>query len=343
MRRYLNALFLILPLYAFSQVTLDSTLLPIISINTNGGTIVDEPKILATMGIIDNGPGNFNHMGDPFNDYDGNIGIEFRGSSSQFFDKKNYGIELWKSFRVDTSLALLGLPKEEDWVLHGPYSDKSLMRNALAFNLWSKTGRYGSRTRFTELVLNNGYKGVYILMEKVKRDSARVNISKLTAIENTGDDLTGGYIVKVDKFDGTNSGDGWSSPFDPPGKVSFDQQVYFQFDYPKGRNITSAQRAYIEKYVTNFETTLAGPEFRNPVTGYQAYIDIDSFVDFAIINEITRNVDGYRLSTFLHKDKDSKGGKLYIGPIWDFNLAFGNADYCQGSNTSGWAWDFNET
>ncbi len=342
--RYIIVLFFIvfLPFVTTAQVVLDSTRLPIVIINTSGGTIVNEPKIPATMGIIANDNGSYNHTTDPFNDYDGNIGIELRGSSSQaLFDKKNYGIELWTGVEQDTSASLLGLPAEEDWVLHGPYSDKSLMRNVLTFELWSRTGWYGSRFRYIELIINNGYKGVYVLMEKIKRDKNRVDISKLTETENNGDDLTGGYIVKLDKFDGTNSGEGWASPYDPPRKTKDDQVIFFQFEYPKNKNITSEQRAYIESYVTEFENALSGSDFRNPITGYKAFIDEESFIDFAIINELNRNVDGYRLSTFLYKDKDSKGGELTLGPIWDFNLAWGNANYCDGSSISGWAWDFN--
>lgn len=333
-------LLLLLPFTALGQAPLDSTLLPIIWIHTNGGTIVNEPKILADMGIIDNGPGMYNHWGDSANNYDGKIGIEYRGSSSQFlFDKKNFGIELWKTLEQDTSLSLLGLPAEEDWVLHGPYSDKTLMRNALTFKLWEASGHYGSRTRYVELVVNNDYRGVYVLMEKIKRDKHRVAISKLNPDENSGDDLTGGYIVKLDKYDGNNSGEGWESPFEPPGGIG--QPVAFQYDYPKIARITNQQKSYIRDFVTDFETALAGPDFRDPVEGYRAYIHVNTFIDFAIINEVNRNVDGYRLSTFLYKDKDSVDPKMSIGPIWDFNLAWGNANYCEGDRTEGWAWDFN--
>ena len=233
------------------------------------------------------------------------------------------------------------MPAEEDWVLHGPYSDKSLMRNVLTFELWSHTGRYGSRTRYVELILNNGYKGLYVLMENVKRDNDRVDIARLRPEENSGDDLTGGYIIKLDKFDGTVSGDGFASRYEPPRKTNPDQQIFFQFDYPRGDEITSQQAAYIRDYVRAFEDALYSGSFTNPVEGYRAYADMNSFVDYALVTEMTRNVDAYRLSTFLFKDKDSNGGLLNIGPPWDYNLAWGNANYCDGSLTSGWAWDFN--
>ncbi len=315
--------------------------LPIIKIDTQGQTIPDEPKIPATMGIIDNGPDSLNHINDPFNGYDGHIGIEIRGSSSKMFPKKQYAVELWTADGRDTSASILGLPPEEDWILNGPYSDKSLLRNVLAYKLSADQGWYAPRTRFCELYLNDNYRGVYFLTEKIKRDKYRVNISKLTPSDNSGDQLTGGYIVKLDKYDGATEGLGWASPYPTivGGKAVY---IHFQYHYPKEDEITTQQGNYIQNYVTAFEKALRSPEYRDPNKGYRKYINVESFIDFAIVNEITRNVDGYRLSTFLYKDRDSKDSKIYIGPVWDFNLAFGNADYCEGGNTSGWAWDFNE-
>ncbi len=331
-----------LALNAYGQVSFESSNLPIVIIDTHGVTIPDEPKITADMGIIDNGPGQRNHITDPYNDYDGKIGIELRGSSSQaLFPKKSYGLELRDSQGNDSSVSILGMPKESDWVLHGPYSDKSLIRNFLTFKLGRDLGRYASRTVLCEVMINNDYKGVYVFMEKIKRDKNRVDISKLKSDEISGDDLTGGYIVKIDKFDGSNSNVGWESPYPPPGRIKPEQVIFFQFDYPKADKIVSQQKQYIEQFVTDFEETLRGPDFRDPYTGYRAFVNDDSFVDFAIINELTRNIDAYRLSTFLYKDKDSKDSKMYAGPIWDYNLAFGNANYCRGSDVQGWAWEFN--
>jgi len=334
-------LLIVLPFVSIGQINLTSSNLPIVIIDTQGPEIPNEPKMPGTMRIVDNGQGQRNEITGPFNGYDGNIGIEIRGSSSRMFEKKSYGLEIWDENNNDTIASILGMPEEEDWVLHGPYSDKSLMRNVLTFKLGRDMGRYASRTRYVELVLNGEYRGVYVILEKVKRDKYRVDIADLAPEENTGDDLTGGYIVKIDKFDGSNTGGGWTSPYRPPGYTYPDQVIYFQYDYPKARNITPQQEQYIQNYVTAFEDALQNYPSDDPVNGYKNYIDLASFVDFAIINELSRNVDGYRLSTFLHKDKDSKDPKLYIGPIWDFNLAFGNADYYNGSDTEGWAWNFN--
>jgi hypothetical protein len=318
-------------------VPFTSSNLPIIVIDTHGAFIADEPKTTVDMGVIDNGPAR-NNITDPFNNYSGKIGIELRGSSSQSFPKKQFGIELRDDTGMGIDAPLLSLPEEEDWVLFAPYNDKSLMRDALAYKLGRDLGGYAPRTRFCELVLDDVYQGVYVLIEKIKRDKNRLDISTLSSEEISGDDLTGGYIIKIDKFTG-GGGDGWPSAYKPP--YASDQEVFFQYEYPKAANIASEQRAYIQQYVRNFEDVLAGSTFADPVNGYSKYIDVDSFVDFLIIQEVTKNVDGYRLSTFFHKQKDSQGGKLVMGPIWDFNLGFGNADYCTSGNPEGFVLDFN--
>ncbi len=323
-----------------AQVELTSSDLPIVVINTNGEAIKDDPKIMADMGIIDNGPGEQNQLTDPFNDYNGKIGIEIRGSSSQMFPKKQYGVETRDEAGEDLNVSLLGMPEEDDWVLFAPYNDKSLMRDVLAYKLGRDMGRYAPRTRYCELVLNGQYQGIYVLIEKVKRDKQRVDINRLNPDEISGNDLSGGYIVKIDKSTGSG-GDGFISTYPPKGRNG-NQTIFFQYDYPKSEDIVQEQKDYISQFIRNFETALAGDDFRDPSLGYARYIDEPSFVDFFLINELTKNVDGYRLSTFMHKQRDSDGGKLVMGPIWDFNLAFGNADYCTKGNPEGFVYRFNK-
>lgn len=320
----------------FTQ-TFSSSNLPIIVINTGGVSIPNEPKITADMGIIDNGVRN--NLTDPYNNYSGKIGIELRGSSSQSFPKKQYGVELRDALGVGINASLLGMPAEEDWVLFAPYNDKSLMRDVLAYKLGRDLGRYAPRTRFCEVVMNGEYLGVYVLMEKIKRDANRVAIASLNPGEIQGDDLTGGYIIKIDKESGSGNG-GWYSSYTPPNRNG-GQQIYFQYDYPSATDIVTEQRNYIKQYVYNFETALISPTFTDPVNGYAKYMDVNSFIDFYIMNEVSKNVDGYRLSTYLYKKKDSDGGKLHMGPIWDFNLGFGNANYCTQGNPEGWVTNFN--
>lgn len=335
----LMALTLSLPGFGQAPVNFTSSNLPIVVINTNGQTIVDEPKIPAQMGIIDNGPGIRNQVADPYNNYNGYIGIELRGSSSQSFPKKQYGIELQDALGNGIDKSLLGLPKKDDWILFAAYDDKTLLRDALAYHLGRQLGRYASRSRFVELVLNGEYQGVYVLLEKIKRDKNRVDIAKMDASAVSGDAVTGGYIIKIDKSTGSG-GAGWTSSFPPEGGKGW-QSIFFQYEYPKQEDITPEQSAYIRQYVYQFEAALHGGQFQDPVNGYARYADRSSFIDYFIMNEVTKNPDGYRLSTFFHKKRDSDGGKLFMGPIWDYNEGFGNVDYCTYGNTDGFVIDFN--
>ncbi|RMG80568.1 MAG: T9SS C-terminal target domain-containing protein [Bacteroidetes bacterium] len=327
----------LLPILASAQVNFTGSNLPVFVITTPD-PIPNEPKIEGHLGVIWHEDGTTNLLSDDFNHYDGEIGIEIRGASSQFFDKKSYSFETRHADLSNRNVPLLGLPEENDWVLHGPFSDKSLMRNAVIYSLAGWFMEYAPRVRFCEVVLNNDYKGVYVLTEKIKRDKNRVPISKLTPDETTGDALTGGYILKIDKTEG-GANDGWVSGY-PPQPDAW-QETLFLYHYPKPDEIAPEQAAYIRDFVDDFELVLKSPNYADPVKGYEKFIDKQSFIDFLIINEIGRNVDGYRLSTFMYKDRDSKGGKLKMGPVWDFNLALGNANYCDGGQTHGWAFDFN--
>lgn len=317
---------------------LTSSNLPIILIDTENTSIPDEPKITAWMGIIDNGPNRLNYISDTPNNFSGRIGIEIRGSSSAyFFPKKNYAVETRNPDGSNLNISLLGLPPENDWILHGPYSDKTLIRNILVYRLWRDMGRYGTRTRLCELMIDGNYIGVYVLMEKIKRDINRVDISTLNPEENSGDDLTGGYIIKVDKTAGANVG-GWYSPIPPfPGAW---QRIYYQYHYPKPDEISPQQAQYIQGFIADFEATMSGSNFNDPLIGYPVYLNVDSFIDYYLLNELSRNVDGYRLSAFMYKDKDSIDGRLTMGPVWDFNLAFGNANYYDGAEIDGIALEY---
>ena len=312
-----------------------------IEINTFNNTIVDEPKVRAMMTVTD-----IDSDQNEIADYNGIIGIELRGSTSQdVFLKKSYGIETWDNDNNDIDVSIFGFPEEEDWILNGPYSDKSLMRNVLIFDLSNAIGRYASRTKYCELFINNSYRGVYVFMEKLKRNDMRIDISKLNIDENSGEDLTGGYILKIDKASGNgtastdyNSQNSFSSDYDTNGSAVGLKKANFLYEYPKAELITLEQKDYIQNYISEFEDALISPEYQDPINGYRPYIDVQSFVDYFILNEISHNPDGYRLSTFMYKDK---GGKLHLGPIWDFNLAFGNVDYCEGAATNNWMFNFN--
>ena len=309
-------------------------IIPHVQINTLNKEIVDEPKISSKMIITK----------DSMILYDGNIGIEYRGSSSQLFDKKSYGFETWDEKNEDMDYPLLGFPEEEDWIFYGPYSDKTLIRNKLIYDLSNQIGRYASRTKFCELTINNQYMGVYVFMEKLKRDKNRIAIKKLENDDLDSINISGGYIIKIDKSD-DNNGEQVYNDFNAfisnykPNYATY-QSIWFNYEYPKPKDIHNEQKQYINSYFDNFERALSGINFKDSLSGYRKYIDVESFIDFFILNELSNNLDGYRLSTYLHKNRNEK---LKIGPIWDFNLSFGNGNYCNGDKYDTWTYKFNET
>ena len=263
-------------------------------------------------------------------DFVGRGGIKIRGSSSAGFPKKQYAMEIWDESDEDRNVSLLDMPSQSDWILYAPFSDKSLMRNALSYE-WSNTaGRYAVRTRYVEVYFNDragnplrasNYLGVFVLMEKIKRDDSRVDIERLEPTDTEAPEITGGYILKKDRLDPGDSG------------LTTSRGQRLAFVYPKEDQISPEQVTYIRTYLNTMEAALYGANFRDPDVGYRAHIDVGSFIDHHIMVELTKNIDGYRLSTFMYKDR---GGKLHMGPIWDYNLSLGNADYLQGWIPTGW-------
>jgi hypothetical protein len=334
----INQTYFSTPTWFTNPAIFDSSTLPIVVIDTDGLAIQDEPKIDALMGIIYNGPGQVNQLNDPFNEFDGQIAIEKRGSSSGGFPQASYGIETRGPDSVNYNVSLFDWPSDNDWILYAPYTDKALMRNVLTYKLGNELGRWAPRTQFCEVVLNGNYIGVYVLMERIKTNPGRVNIDELNYTDTLDNHITGGYIVKVDK---TTAGGviAWTSPYtcQAPGTGP----IRFQLHDPAIDTIHPLQKAYIQDYITDWEVALKSSNFTDPVTGYKPYIDVGSFIDFFLINELSKNVDGYRISTYLHKQRFSEGGKLVAGPLWDFNIAWGNSNYCEGGNTTGWEINFN--
>ena len=319
------------PFWFQEPVVYDESNLPLIIIDTYGAEIPDEPRISAYMGIIDNESG-VNQLTDDFNDYDGHITIERRGNSSQWNDKRPYRFETVDQDGENNNVALLGMPEENDWVLYAPWQDKTMIRNVLAYQLANDMGRYASRTRYVELYLNGDYQGIYVLMEKIKRDNDRVNISKLNPEEIDGDDLTGGYILKFDWFfTGDNIG-GFQSNHDG---------ITYNYHYPKPSDIVPEQEEYIQNYIDDFENIMLSSNYADSITGYPSVMNVESFVDFILVQELAKNVDAYRLSTYIYKDKDSIDNRLTAGPVWDFNHGFGNCDYGQTWEPENWLLEYN--
>jgi hypothetical protein len=198
------------------------------------------------------------------------------------------------------------------------------MRNHLMFG-WSRAiGRYAPRTYFVELYMEDGqrgddpYRGVYVLTEKIKRDKNRVAMEKLSPEDQMSPEVEGGYLLRRD----------WLEGHEVITRLYGDE---IALETPKPDLVTDAQRSYIEDYLNSFEAALERED------GSSAeFIDLDSFADHMMMMELSRNVDAYVLSTFMHKDR---GGLLTMGPVWDFNGSLGNADYFESFETQGWHYE----
>ncbi len=299
--------------------------------------IWDEPKKAAWMGIIDNGEGNLNTITDEYNHYSGNIGIETRGNSTQGFEKKSYNLEAWTNDGADMDFDFFGFGSSEDWILHAMVIDKSQLRIPLCFDLFREMGHYAARWKFVEVFLNAEYRGLYIFTEKIKRDKSRVDIAKLDADDLAGDSLTGGYILRIDWLD-LEDEEFDEQLFSEYPSVGGDEMIY-QWYYPKGDRIAEAQKSYITDQIFQFESAVFSEDYTNSAgKRYTDLIDLKSFADFILINEFAKNSDGYKLSSYLRKDKDSKNSKLVAGPIWDFDQTFGLSVVCSSHDPTGWTY-----
>lgn len=322
------------------KITLDSSELPIFMINTVGQTIVPDNKINCLLDVKYNGVGNITYTNGPANVYSGNIGIEIRGASSSGYPQTPYGFETRTLVGANNNVPILGMPAENDWVLLSNYNDRSLVRNSLAFKLFEEMGHYSVKTSLCEVLIDSAYRGIYLFAEKIKQDNDRVDIGKLNPIDTVGDQLTGGYILQQNYWDVTTSFQSNYSPIDHPG---FD--VHFVYEYPKPDEIVPAQKTYIAGYVDSLETALYSTNFTDPVTGYRKFLDVKSFIDYFLVNELARSNDGFKKSVFFNKNQYSKGGKLKAGPVWDFDWAWKNMYGCsifEGFTGAGWAHHIND-
>lgn len=326
-----------------SKIKLTETNLPILYINTNNKVIDRENRIEADMVLIDNGMNQLNYS-DTLKypgqriDYRGKIGLKYRGNSSfTMSDKKPYSIRPQNNAGKKQEVSLLGMGKDSDWALLAPFSDKSMIRDMLSFTLAAPYFEYVPTGHYCELILDNTYYGVYILSERVRKGKERLNIS---SPGDSGDALTGGYHLEVDRDDETVY-QSRHTPVNTKGSVMYGKKISFQYKAPEYEDLTSAQLSFIHGRIDEFENALASADYTDPQTGYRKYIDVTSFIDYMLSTEFCHNVDGYRLSTNLYKYADSVDPRFKMS-LWDLNLGFGNADYANGWRTDTWAYEFND-
>jgi hypothetical protein len=259
--------------------------------------------------------------------------FKLRGSSTESYPKGSYALETWDEFNGDRDVPILGMPADSDWVFYAPNNfEPVLIHNPFIYQLSNEIGRYAPRTRFAEVyvntrggvVLTNNYNGIYVIEERIKRSAQRVDIDRLEPEHVNPPEVTGGYVFKVDRAD---PGDG--------GFSGGGQNVLWV--YPKEREIETPQRdpqeQYVRKYFTSFGTALNSASFTNAETGYRQYVDVESWIDHHLLNVLAFNVDALRLSTYFYKPRN---GKLFFGPIWDFDRALGSTDG-RDANPKVWA------
>ena len=306
------------------------THLPIIKIDTNGKTIPGEPildasnghtlqytmsetgeeTILSKLSVIDN-VGENNHTEDA-SSVSSDIRIRIRGNSSRHFEKKGYIIKMITSGGLNNPQSLIGMDAHHEWALHGPYLDKTLIRNYICYNLAGDIMGYAPNVRFCELILNGEYRGLYLLTETITagKMGARLELSV-----NKKDNSFSGYLLRLDRGSNTelkNINNFTSYTYKTDSKVNI--------VYPGNANLTPFLASGICEDFSDFEKALYSYDYDSEDFGYENYIDVNSFIDYFLINEFTSNYDAGSKSTYMYKGID---GKLHMC-VWDFNNAFNN-------------------
>ena len=330
------------------NVTITSTNLPIVWLDVDGEYIDRYERITARMKIIHNGDGQLNwadtvaHAGQHI-DYEGYVALRYRGSSSfSMSDKKPYSFRpLDKPLEeggVKKKVNILGMGKDNNWALLAPYADKSMLRDLLAFEVSRPWMEYTPQGRYCELFLDGTYYGVYILTEVVSNGKHRVN---LPDPGESGDDLTGGYILEVNRTDGEVTYTSNYHPVSNTGQRYMNQYIHIQYKSPDYEDMTQEQVDYITGRIDEMENSLWNYRPTGN-TGFDEYIDMQNFVDYQLAQELGHNVDAYRLSGKFFKRRDSVDARFKM-VVWDMNLAYGNADYYQGWRTDTWMYKNNNT
>jgi hypothetical protein len=294
---------------AGAQATKLRSKLPLVVIRAPNA-IRNDPKAAARMRVTHRPGRRANNVADRSNVYAGRIAIELRGHSSQMFPKKSYGLELRDRRGEGREVGLLGMPDDDDWVLTANYSDKSLMRNSLAYRAAREVaGRYAPETRHVEVVLNGNYRGVYLLTQRIELGDGRVEAEDGWILE-----LVFGYQALGERR-----------------VTSPRTRRPLLFTDPDEPNRREARR--IHRDIVRFERALYGKRFRHPSRGWRGHADPTAAMDYVLLQELFGNQDAFHASTYLHR---GPGGRIVFGPLWDFDIAMGNTTVTAFRNTAGW-------
>jgi hypothetical protein len=290
-----------------------ATALPQLRITTAGGTDITSKELYVNATLV-------------LRDTAGSVLLDVpteirgRGNTTWGFPKKPYRV------RLTSSASLLGMPANRHWVLLANYSDKTLLRNDLSFAMSRLAGMpWTPRSEFVDLYVNGRYDGIYQLVEHIRIGANRVNITSMRMSDTSATAITGGYLLEVDERRGEDFC--FNSTRTRMVFCVNDPETLLQPGWER-------QRAYLTNYIARTDSAILGTNFADPDSGYAAFIDVESAINYNIVQEVVKNVDGsLRFSGFMYKPR---GGKLTFGPVWDFDLAIGNVNYDEADLTSGW-------
>ena len=304
------------------------THLPLVQIDTNGQDIPGKPKydedghrdgftttadgsesIVSDIRITSHEETN-NHLSDEPT-IESEATIHVHGHSSRYFDKLSYRIKLIDENGNSNDQSVMGMDAHSEWVLHGPYLDKTLIRNYMWYNLSGEIMSYSPNVRFCEVFINGEYEGVYVMTETITagKDGSRLQLSV-----NKKNNTYSGYLLRMDRPS--------AEDIDNFTKYSYRMNYTsgINVEYPGSKSINPELVTSITKEFSSFEKSIYSYDFDSDEFGYKKTIDIDSFVDYFIINELSCNFDAGGYSTYIYKDKDGK----YRMCVWDFNNACDN-------------------
>lgn len=291
--------------------------LPLVMIDTDGQTIKKEDSICSKIMVIDNKKGN-NHIYDT-PDIKTSAKLKYRGNSSYaVFDKKQYHLEFYEDTegKKKNSISVMGMEKECDWVLNGPFLDRTLIRNSLLYDVSREIMDWAPDTHYCEVFLDGKYQGVYLMVESIKVSKSRIKLQDFGLINGETP-----YMLKRERI-GTEI-----NPINSFGSYSGKTSHELSIRYPVPLRLIKTQKEWITNDISEFEKVLYSSTFDDKENGYFKYIDVDSFVDYYIINEFSMNNDAGYLSTYVYKDL---GGKLKMA-VWDFNNTFDNYQWTVNS------------
>lgn len=288
------------------------TNLPVLHINTDGQRISKENKIWSSIAVTEADASGKPKSVMETPDWEAAIMLNYRGASSySVFDKKQYRMKFCKkkgSVKAK-EYEFLGMGKNSEWVLNGPFLDKTLIRNRLVYGLGKQIFEWAPDCRYVELFIDGEYQGVYLAVEPVTNGESRLRLCEFGLASGQT-----AYVVKRDRIDTEEN------PLNVYGHYAGKTNNALYVDYPTKNNMTDVQREWITKDIDSFERVLYSEQFADPVYGYSRYIDVGNFVDYVVLNEAVMNHDAGNLSTYVYKEL---GGKLKLA-IWDYNNCLDN-------------------